>query len=111
MMALDLCRACTDALQRRVCQYFSDVLVSMSRSEGSTEDEEELKKVHQLIQRVHSVIPDLLLNVIPQLEEEMKVDNFHVRLLATVTIGKMFAEEGTALFRQYPSIWKTWLGR
>ncbi|KAI7878695.1 ARM repeat-containing protein [Lichtheimia hyalospora FSU 10163] len=110
-MALDLACACTDVMQRHVCQYFSDALMAMSKSDGSTEDIEELQKVHRLIQKVHSVVPDLLLNVVPQLEEEMKVDDFTIRLLATETIGGMLCEKRSNLHQRYPSVWKTWLGR
>lgn len=85
--------------------------MAVSQSEGSENDIEDLRKVHRLITRVHSVVPDLLLNVVPQLEEELRVDNYGVRLLATETIGGMFAERNSTLFNQYPAIWKTWLGR
>ncbi|KAI8141303.1 armadillo-type protein [Fennellomyces sp. T-0311] len=111
IMALELCNACFDTLQRRVCQYFSDALIAMGHGNGSEEDEEELKKAHEVIQRVHAVVPNLLLNVLPQLEEEMKVDDYKVRCMATETIGSMFAETNSTMFQRYPGIWKTWVGR
>lgn len=83
----------------------------MSHSNGSEEEEEELKKAHNVIQRVHAVVPNLLLNVLPQLEEEMKVDDYKVRCMATETIGNMFAEANSTMFQRYPNIWKTWVGR
>ncbi|KAG0164485.1 hypothetical protein DFQ30_009873 [Apophysomyces sp. BC1015] len=110
-MAFDICRNCTDTLQRRVCQYFSDTLMAVSRSDGSQEDLEELKKVHELIRMVHSVVPNLLLNVVPQMAEEMKVDEYNVRQIATRTIGNMITEEGSTLLQRYPGIWKTWMSR
>ncbi|OAD78951.1 hypothetical protein PHYBLDRAFT_76970 [Phycomyces blakesleeanus NRRL 1555(-)] len=110
-MALDICFACTDVLQRRVCQHFTDTLMAFSRSDGSDEELEDLKMVHSLIRHVHSVVPNLLLNVVPQLDEEMKVDDDHVRQIATQTLGEMFAEKTSELYQQYPIIWKTWLGR
>lgn len=92
-------------------KYFTDALVAMSRSSGVEEDVADLRKVHRLIQRVHSVVPDLLLNVIPQLEEEMKLNDDTVRLVSIETIGAMLAEPNSSLFQEYPSVWKTWLGR
>ncbi|KAI9491520.1 armadillo-type protein [Zychaea mexicana] len=111
IMTFEACNACFDTLQRRVCQYFSDALIAMSHSDGSEEDTEELQKAHEIIQRVHAVVPNLLLNVLPQLEEEMKVDDYKVRCMATETIGDMFAEPNSTMFQRYPSIWKTWVGR
>ncbi|KAI8379771.1 armadillo-type protein [Radiomyces spectabilis] len=110
-LALELCRVCVDVLQRRICQYFTDTLMAVSRNSGSSQELEELKKVHELIRKVHSVVPGLLLSVIPQLEEEMKLDNVHVRQIATQTIGNMLAEKNSTLYEQYPSIWKTFLRR
>ncbi|KAI7872829.1 armadillo-type protein [Spinellus fusiger] len=110
-MALDICFACTDIFQRRVCQHFTDTLMAFSRSDGSDEELEELKHVHTLIRHIHVIVPNLLLNVVPQLEEEMKVDDDHVRQIATQTLGEMFAEQNTELYQQYPATWKTWLGR
>ncbi|KAF7727823.1 hypothetical protein EC973_006936 [Apophysomyces ossiformis] len=110
-MAIDVCRTCTDILQRRVCQYFSDTLMAVSRSDGSQEDLDELKKVHELIRRVHFVVPNLLLNVVPQMVAEMTVDEYNVRQIAIPTIGRMIIEEGPILLQRYPEMWKTWLGR
>ncbi|KAI9313758.1 armadillo-type protein [Dichotomocladium elegans] len=110
-MALNLAHICIDGLQRRVCQFFSDALMTMSSSEGTQDDIEELRKVHKTIQQVYAIAPELLLNVVPQLEEEMKVDDYGVRLMATETIGGMLAEKQSNIYQKYPSAWKTWLGR
>ncbi|KAI9265204.1 armadillo-type protein [Phascolomyces articulosus] len=111
IMSLEVCNSCFDTLQRRVCQYFSDALIAVSHSNGSEEETEELQKAHEIIHRVQSVVPNLLLNVLPQLEEEMKVDDYKVRCMATETVGDMFAEKNTTMFQRYPGVWKTWVGR
>lgn len=109
-MALDICFACPNVLQRRVCQYFSDALISVS-GESSTDEFEEVKKTHNLILKINAAAPDLLLNVLPLLQEEMKVDQLNIRQLATETMGQMFADPGPSVAEKYPLIWKTWLGR
>ncbi|KAI7902740.1 armadillo-type protein [Cokeromyces recurvatus] len=111
-MALDICYACPNALQRRVCQYFSDILLSVSNtSEESVEGLEDVKKAHNLIRKINATSPDLLLNVLPLLQEEMKFDHLNIRQLATETTGEMFAEQSSSIAEKYPAIWKTWLGR
>ncbi|KAI8992505.1 armadillo-type protein [Pilobolus umbonatus] len=110
-MASDICNSCTNILQRRVCQYFSDVLLSVSGSETSDENLEELRKVHHLIQKINDAVPDLLLNVLPLLQEEMVLDEINVRQIATEVVGQMFIEPNSTLSEKYPTIWKAWLGR
>ncbi|CEP19463.1 hypothetical protein [Parasitella parasitica] len=95
----------------RFDKYFSDILLSMSNSTDQNEDLEEIRKAHQLMRKVNSINPDLLLNAMPLLQEEMKVDHLGIRQLATETLGEMFAEESSNVAEKYPIIWKTWLGR
>lgn len=63
------------------------------------------------MRKINSATPDLLLNAMPLLQEEMKVDHMSIRQLATETLGEMFAEESSNVAEKYPNIWKTWLGR
>ncbi|CAO3633172.1 unnamed protein product [Mucor fragilis] len=112
LMTLDICYACTGSLQRRVCQYFSDILLSISNTTSDQSDDlDEVKKAHHLMRKINSATPDLLLNAMPLLQEEMKVDHMSIRQLATETLGEMFAEESSNVAEKYPNIWKTWLGR
>lgn len=62
---------------------------------------------------MHRHCPKLLLSVIPQLQEEMAVDDVQIRLLATQTLGEMYAqvEHGSELMRQYRSTWVQWIAR
>lgn len=53
----------------------------------------------------------MLLNVIPQLEEELKLDDLNIRMLATNVLGEMFADKASILAKAYPSVWQTWLER
>ncbi|KAI8878089.1 hypothetical protein K501DRAFT_229043, partial [Backusella circina FSU 941] len=110
-MAFEICRSCPNVIQRRVCQYFSDVIMAISRSDSSEEEIEELKRSHELIRKVYSALPELLLNVLPQLQEEMSVDEDTIREVAIETIGQMLADSQSNLVEQYPSLWKAWLDR
>jgi sister-chromatid-cohesion protein PDS5 len=50
--------------------------------------------------------------VIPQLEEELRVEEVQVRLIATQALGEMFSEKGGAdLVKKYPTTWNVWLMR
>lgn len=51
----------------------------------------------------------LLHLVIPQLEEELRVEDLTLRTMATQVLGEMFADKGGAeLLRRYPTTWSLW---
>lgn len=108
-LAVQVCSQTADKLQRQVCQYFTDVIVAHSRDE----EFEEVQKAHTLIKRLHHACPALLHNVVPQLEEELRVQETQIRVMATQTLGEMFAEEkhGADLARKYTTTWTMWLSR
>ncbi|KAG0238358.1 hypothetical protein BGW42_005591 [Actinomortierella wolfii] len=110
-LACDLGNQCSDQLQRPIFQYFSDVIATSEKQDLSTKEMDDLKTVHQLIVEVMKGAPGLLLSVVPQLEEELKMSDIAIRQLATETLGKMFAEKTSQLHKQYESTWKTWLSR
>ncbi|KAJ3315397.1 hypothetical protein HDV04_002939 [Boothiomyces sp. JEL0838] len=66
-MTIELCDLCSDKLQRYVVLYFSNRLVN------NIDELNELKKLHELILKIFENCPKLLLNVVPLLEEELKV--------------------------------------
>ena len=107
-LAVQVCNATADKLQRHVCQYFTDIILNHARDE----DLEEIRTAHELIKRINRSCPALLHNVVPQLEEELRVQNVSIRIMATHTLGEMFADKNGAEFaRKYPSTWATWLTR
>ena len=110
-LAIDVCNRTAERLQRNVCQYFTDVI--LSHSDASEEDMEEIRSAHDLIKALNKGCPSLLLNVVPQLEEELRVDRLQLRILATQVLGDMFAEpkNGAELSKKYPSAWQCWLHR
>lgn len=107
-LAIQVCNATATKLQRNVCQYFTDIILQHS------EDEEfdEIRKAHDLIKRLNRSCPSLLHNVVPQLEEELRVEEIQIRLMATQVLGEMFADKGGMEFmKKYPSTWTFWIAR
>ena len=110
-IACDLCQATADKLQRYVCQYFSDILVAAGKEMADDANPEQFRAAHRLILEIYNAAPDILLNVIPQLEEELKVDSLPMRTLALTSLGEMFLLSGPNLVRIYPQVWKAWNDR
>lgn len=109
---MQICNATADKLQRHVCQYFTDIIITNSQLLDPDSDFEEIHVAHELVRQLSRSCPSLLHSVIPQLEEELRVEEVQVRLIATQTLGQMFGDKGGAdLIRKYPSTWNVWLMR
>ncbi|PIL27726.1 hypothetical protein GSI_10879 [Ganoderma sinense ZZ0214-1] len=107
-LAVSVCNHTSDKLQRHVCQYFTDIIVDRAREE----EFEEVQTAHDLIQQLNRACPSLLHNVVPQLEEELRVEQLQLRLMATQTLGEMFADKhGQDLVQKYPTTWAHWIKR
>ncbi|KAJ2727072.1 Sister chromatid cohesion protein pds5 [Coemansia sp. Benny D115] len=133
-LASDLANGTSDVLQKYIYQYFNDVIVSAAQqraghaqrqladgeyqghhrdrgSASSSSSLDDLRSAHYLILELNRSAPGTLLNVIPQLEEELSVEDVDIRILATGVLGEMFIEKGFTLAKRYDSTWKTWKGR
>jgi sister-chromatid-cohesion protein PDS5 len=107
-LAVQVCNTTADKLQRHVCQYFTDIIVSHSRDE----EFDEIRTAHDLIKQLNHSCPSLLHSVIPQLEEELRVEEVQLRSIATQVLGDMFSDKGAAdLVKKYPTTWNVWLMR
>ncbi|TFK20656.1 cohesin-associated protein Pds5 [Coprinopsis marcescibilis] len=107
-LAVQVCAATADKLQRNVCQYFNDIITNNS----GEEDYNEIRNAHDLIKVLHRACPAVLHSVIPQLEEELRAEDLTVRLLATQILGEMYSDKGGPdLVRKYPNTWNVWLSR
>ncbi|KAL8280687.1 hypothetical protein RQP46_007010 [Phenoliferia psychrophenolica] len=137
LLAVEVARASADKLQRYVCQYFAEVITStingahdsdaaddsdstsgvVQRKKGAPAAIEELPedfvKAHHLVKQIMRAVPTLLLNVIPQLEEELTADKPAYRKLATETLGAMAGDKAGQgdLALKYPTAWRAFLGR
>jgi sister-chromatid-cohesion protein PDS5 len=107
-LAVSVCRAAADKLQRHVCQYFTDIIVEHAENQNY----EEISDAHEIIKHINRSCPSLLHNVVPQLEEELRMDDAQLRLLATQVLGDMFGDNGGKdLMRKYNNTWEFWLTR
>ncbi|KAK3902778.1 armadillo-type protein [Staphylotrichum tortipilum] len=107
-----LCQVFPDKMARFVSQYFSDVIVDATSfagrdRDGDGDDEDgpsgpsesdlrELRKAHTLIREIWKAAPQILQNVVPQVDAELSADNVHLRQLATETLGDMISGIGAA---------------
>ncbi|KIM42318.1 hypothetical protein M413DRAFT_444743 [Hebeloma cylindrosporum] len=104
-LAVQVCNAAADKLQRHVCQYFGDILLE-------DDDLDNIRSSHDLIKRIHRSCPAILHSVIPMLEAEIRADALQPRLIATQTLGEMYADKGGPdLVKKYPSTWNAWVNR
>ncbi|PWN42791.1 hypothetical protein IE81DRAFT_289632 [Ceraceosorus guamensis] len=116
-LAVEICDATKDRLQKHVAQYFSEILVSVSEEDDVQDKEKSLRNAHLLVAQINRAVPALLLNVIPALEQELRTDDTTARSIAIKTLGQMFAETtaktggGGDLARKYASTWREWLAR
>ncbi|PPQ70235.1 hypothetical protein CVT25_011295 [Psilocybe cyanescens] len=110
-LAAQVCNAAADKLQRHVCQYFGDLITS-STEDGGDEDLDNIRTSHELVKRLHRSCPAVLHSVIPILETELRADGLNPRLIATQTLGEMYADKGgPELVKKYPSTWQMWINR
>ncbi|KAI9375632.1 armadillo-type protein [Aspergillus egyptiacus] len=114
-MAKAICQACPERMTSHISQYFNNVIIDASAagagngpsknshrkpnlddSDEEGEDIKELSKAHRLIRELWRACPDVLQNVIPQLEAELSAESVSLRLLATQTIGDLTSGTGVA---------------
>lgn len=113
-MAQSICHACPEKMTSYISQYFNNVIIdasapsktlngskpsanrkhSLDDSDDEAEDIKELGKAHRLIRELWRACPDVLQNVIPQLEAELSAESVSLRLLATETLGDLAAGIG-----------------
>ncbi|KAJ5648095.1 Armadillo-like helical [Penicillium lividum] len=114
-MAKAICQACPERMTSHISQYFNNVIIDASGHAGQVngskngtrkpnlddsdeegEDIKELSKAHRLIRELWRACPEVLQNVIPQVEAELSAESVALRLLATQTIGDLAAGIGVA---------------
>ncbi|KAJ5873937.1 Armadillo-like helical [Penicillium soppii] len=114
-MAKAICQACPERMTSHISQYFNNVIIDASVPAGQAngskhgarkpnlddsdeegEDIKELSKAHRLIRELWRACPEVLQNVIPQIEAELSAESVALRLLATQTIGDLAAGVGVA---------------
>lgn len=124
-MARSVCNTCGEKISRAVGQYFSSVLIDASesfatsksfksrgkkRTHDESDDEsddglltppaesdfEEVEKAHRLLRELWRSSPDVITNIVPQMEAEVAAENAQLRTMAVQTVGDMIAGIGAA---------------
>lgn len=124
-MARSICNTCADKMSRAIGQYFSSVLIDASettaiakssrargkkRTHDESEDEsddglltppaegdlEEVEKAHRLLRELWRSSPDVVQNIVPQMEAEIAAENVQLRTMAIQTVGDMVSGIGAA---------------
>ncbi|KAH9832697.1 sister chromatid cohesion and DNA repair protein (BimD) [Teratosphaeria destructans] len=125
-MARSVCNTCADKMSRAMGQYFSSVLIDASesftatnktgkpkgkkRTQDESDDESEnglhtpppehdlgeVEKAHRLLRELWRSSPDVVQNIIPQMEAESSAENVQLRAMAVQTVGDMAAGVGAA---------------
>ncbi|XP_013182149.1 PREDICTED: sister chromatid cohesion protein PDS5 homolog B [Papilio xuthus] len=106
-LAKDLIVKTSETLEPFIQTFFNHVLIL------GKEDKSLLmfSKVFELIYELYQCCPSLLLSVLPQLECKLKSAQFQERLSAVALLARMFSEPGSELAKQYPALWRAFLGR
>lgn len=126
-LSKSICTENIEIMTRHLNQYFADIM-STSLEE---EDEEELNsdrskdrtidiapksgriRAQELAVKIWNAVPELLVNIVGQLEHDLSVDNLKIRELATVSIGKMLAHVPSRVnfVKKHRSTLNAWLSR
>ncbi|WVF69779.1 hypothetical protein IAT40_004558 [Kwoniella sp. CBS 6097] len=112
-LTVDVCNQVADKLKRPIYAHFSEIQLAHGR-DSSQNDLKILSESHKLLLTIYKFSPDLLLNVVPLLEENLKIaDEVPIRQLSVKTLGRLFGQRAGAEdpARKYPSTWRAWLGR
>ena len=116
-MAKALCSNCPEKMTNHISTYFNNIIVDASDhfsnindgyskhghrkavvedSGDESEDLQQLRKAHKLIRELWRACPEVLHNVVPQLDTELGAESVSLRRLATETIGDLVAGIGVA---------------
>lgn len=67
--------------------------------------------MYELIYELNQCCPNILASVLPQLECKLKSAQLQERLSAVALLARMFSEPKSTLAKQYPALWRAFLGR
>ncbi|KAJ2159386.1 Sister chromatid cohesion protein pds5 [Coemansia sp. RSA 552] len=112
-VAGDVAAGAAEALQKHIFQHFNEAIVEAAtrRRAGDSGALDELRAAHDLIRELNRAAPATLLNVVPQIEEELGVDDAEIRELATGALGAMLGDNGFTLAKRHAAAWNAWKGR
>lgn len=89
-----------------VSTFMKDSIVSHKGTDSELSD-----RTYDIILELNRMQPQMLLEVLPHLVEELKVDDVDVRLRCVKLLLQMFTEPGSTLLDQYEPLFAELLGR
>lgn len=112
-IAKSICTTCQEKMTSQITHYFNAVILDASshadangysahrrtsglNSDGDDEGLGDLRKAHRLLRELWRACPDVIVNVVPQIEQELSADSIELRSLATETLGDLAAGIGLA---------------
>lgn len=118
VLATGVMRVTAHRLQRYVHQHFQELQIEHA-SDPTEEDLKALAKSQKIMVTLFRFCPDVLLNAISLLEENLRGEDLDLRVMSTKTVGEMFGSKGgpsilsgaggtTTLYR---TTWQAWLSR
>lgn len=72
---------------------------------------QQFDEAHRLVRSIHRRVPNMLQSVMPQLEQELQLNDVQVRDLATRTLADIFSDASPTLKQYANTCWKMWLGK
>ncbi|KAL9449811.1 hypothetical protein AB3S75_011691 [Citrus x aurantiifolia] len=105
-LAVSVIRNCAEKLEPFVCGFLTSCFLDRDAVEG------DLKEFyHEIILKIFQCSPQMLLAVIPNLIQELLVDQVDVRIKAVNLIGKICAQPDNCLADRYPELFVEFLKR
>eukprot|EP00051_Salpingoeca_urceolata_P020675 m.313233 g.313233 ORF g.313233 m.313233 type:complete len:1382 (-) comp19662_c2_seq10:225-4370(-) len=99
-LAAGLIKAAAEPLQAHVYPYFNGML-----GLGKTSDSNMTDQVFELILEAYKISPTLMQRVVPQLEDQLKMEDTDTRLNVVELLGSIFELEGSTLATSCPALW------
>jgi hypothetical protein len=100
-----------DACTQHYSQFFTWALTCDGRFAvgGGRSSIVQSGKTYALIAELYAIAPELVVNVLPQIEARLENDDDKDRLKLTRALGQMFADGPLA--DEHPTLWRAWLAR
>ena len=105
-LAVSFFKQCSNSLNDAIYNFFDAVLGMGKSSESDLADD-----AYELIEVLHDINADMLLKVVPQLQDLLLIEDTPKRIQVTDLLGKMFSKPGSPLITQHKSLWQAFIAR
>jgi len=105
-LAVSFFKQCGNSLNDAIYKFFDAVLGMGKSSESDLADD-----AFELIEVLHDINADMLLKVVPQLQDLLLIEDTPKRVQVTDLLGNMFSKPGSPLIAQHKSLWQAFMAR